>query len=195
MGSYSSKNTTSYYHQLDIRYLRQHGMLTPGRSFSLNWSRMGEVVGSLGVQVEFDRIILNYRHQRYGEDWKSYEYPIFLDHTPCHYGGTRSWFVCPSSICSRRVAVLHGGRLFACRHCHQLVYESQREAPWSRALTRLQKIRERLGGTGSMAEDFPGKPKGMHWRTYKCLCMEAGEAQNRSWSPLMIRMLATSVES
>jgi hypothetical protein len=41
-----------------------------------------------------------------------------------------------------------------------------------------------------MAEDFPGKPKGMHWRTYNSLCMEAGEAQNRSWSPLMIRMLA-----
>src|SRR2546430_188965 len=30
---------------------------------------------------EFDRVVLRYRHQRYGADWKDEEYPIFLDST------------------------------------------------------------------------------------------------------------------
>jgi hypothetical protein len=77
------------------------------------------------------------------------------------------------------VAVLYGANsIFACRYCYDLVYESQRERPDQRALTRAQAIRERLGGSGSMAEDFPGKRKGMHWKTYWRLCKEYEEADN-----------------
>ena len=60
------------------------------------------------------------------------------------------------------MAILYGGIIFACRHCHQLAYECQREPPHYRALNRAQAIREKLGGSGSMADPFPSKPKGMH---------------------------------
>jgi len=40
-----------------------------------------------------------------------------------------------------------------------------------------------------MAEDFPDKPKGMHWRTYDRLCREAEDAQNRSCPPWLIRQI------
>ena len=42
-----------------------------------------------------------------------------------------------------------------------------------RALAKAQAIRMKLGGSGSMAELFPLKPKGMHNRTYQRLRLEA----------------------
>ena len=36
-------------------------------------------------------------------------------------------------------------------------------------MLKAQRIRQRLGGDGSLGEPFPEKPKGMHWRTYERL--------------------------
>lgn len=187
MGRYSSKSTTSYHHQLDIRYLHSKGLLHPGARADLIWSRAGEVVGSIGIRAECHCVTLSYRHRDYDEDWKDEEYPVFLDSTHCNYGGERFWFLCPARGCLRRVAVLYSGSVFACRHCYQLVYDSQREQAYSRALSRAQTIRVKLGG--SPAGDFPDKPKGMHWRTYNRLCTEFEEAENRSWSPWLISQI------
>lgn len=118
------------------------------------------------------------------------EYQVQLEWTPCHYGGTRAWFRCPAAGCGRRVAVLYGGRIFACRHCHQLAYDSQNQTVHSRALGRTQAIRMKLGGSPSLLEDFPGKPKGMHWRTYYRLRAQADEAEDRSWPPWLLKMMA-----
>jgi hypothetical protein len=191
VGRHSTKNTTSYHRRLDIRLLRRKGFLQPQGWVSLNWLVNGEVVGSIEICSEFDRLILNYKHRRYGEEWKSEKYPVFLDRTHCNFGGERVWFRCPARGCSRRVAVLYLGSIFACRHCLDLAYDSQREAPHNRALSRVQAIREKLGGSGSTADDFPDKPKGMHWRTYDRLCMEAEEAQNRSWPPWLLKQFAS----
>ncbi len=190
MGRHSTKNTTSYHRRLDIRVLRRKGFLQFHGWMTLNWLVNGAVVGSIDICAEFDRLILNYRHRRYEEDWKSEEYPVFLDRTRCNYGGERVWFRCPARGCSRRVAVLYLSSIFACRHCLNLSYESQREAAHNRALSRVQAIREKLGGSGSTADDFPDKPKGMHWRTYSRLCMEAEEAQNQSWPPWLLKQIA-----
>jgi len=72
------------------------------------------------------------------------------------------------TYCGRQVTKLyHAGRLFACRHCSRLAYASQQESAHFRGLWKAQKIRMRLGGSANMLEDFPEKPKGMHWRTYE----------------------------
>ena len=71
---------------------------------------------------------------------------------------------------------LYAGEVFACRHCHQLVYETQRLTGDCRALRRAQAIRIRLGGTGSITEEVPLRPKGMHRRTYDRLRAEADRA-------------------
>lgn len=36
-------------------------------------------------------------------------------------------------------------------------------------MARASAIRKRLGGSGSVDEAFPSRPKGMHWRTYQRL--------------------------
>lgn len=190
MGRYSSKNTTSSYRQIHIRDLQDKDFLQSCGWVSLNWSREGEVVASIRISAQYDHVVLSYRHQNYGEDWKSEEYPVFLNRTRCNYGGERIWFLCPARGCSRRVAILYGGSIFACRHCYQLAYDSQREQPYSRALSRAQAIRVKLGG--SPAGDFPDKPKGMHWRTYDRLCEEFEEAESRSWPPWLIRQVLNS---
>ena len=47
----------------------------------------------------------------------------------------------------------------------------------ARLLRKGQSIRMRLGGSPSIMELFPFKPKGMHWRTYERLRREAEEAE------------------
>jgi hypothetical protein len=48
-------------------------------------------------------------------------------------------------------------------------------------LNQAQSIRERLGGTASMYDPFPGKPKRMHWETYQELRWQHDDANAHSW--------------
>jgi hypothetical protein len=125
---------------------------------------------------------LQYTLTRTGE---RLDYRVELVSTSPHYGGLRWWFLCPLRGCPRRVRKLYStGKYYACRHCSQLNYQSQREDAMNRALSKAQAIRKRLGGSGSMIESFPPKPKGMRWRTYRRLrasseelwlmCLKAG---------------------
>ena len=58
-------------------------LLTPHQAFGWQWSRHGEVVASIRVRTERDRVILTYRHRSGGEDWKDENYPVYLDWTAC----------------------------------------------------------------------------------------------------------------
>src|SRR5262249_4975743 len=148
----------------------------------------GEEIGSIQVRHEWARVILCYRHRpRFSDEWTDEQYPVDIEWTPCHFGGERAWFRCPASGCGRRVAVLWGGGIFACRHCHNLAYESQNETAHSRALGKAQDIRRKLGG--DPCGDFPPKPKGMHWRTYWRWKRKEEEAEDRSWPPWLLRRL------
>ena len=102
--------------------------------------------------------------------------------TPCALGGRRPWFCCEArrngSYCGRRVALLYStGGGFACRHCHDLSYQSQSETPRLRSIRRVREIRMRLGAGFSFAEPFPDKPPGMHWKTYGRLLAAARDAE------------------
>jgi hypothetical protein len=166
---WNSKNTASEYLRLDIRRLQQKECLEPDRSFGWQWILNDKSYANVRIRSESDRIILSYRHRRRSEDWQSKEYPVLLTQTPCHFGGVRQWFLCPARGCGRRVAVLYCGEIFACRICHQLAYDSQREEPHNRALSRAQNLHVRLGGSAAVADGLPPKPKGMHCTTYEKL--------------------------
>jgi len=178
-GWQSGADTTEDYRSVDIRWLKREGLLKPGVSRKITWSRNGEVTGSINVQSEPGRILLDYRHRDYGGEWIPHRYPVNLDATPCHMGGARHWFLCPNRGCERRVAILYGGEFFACRHCYRLAYPSQRETPFERAARRADRIRDRLGWPGGILEGGGwGRPKGMHKRTYERLCREYDAQEN-----------------
>ncbi len=167
--SQCGKDATDDYRALDVRRWQRDGYLTPGRAFSWQWMRNREMVASIQVRTESDRVILSYRQRSGGGEWKDERYPVRLDWTPCTFGGRRAWFLCPAAGCRRRVAVLYGGGIFACRYCYGLAYRSQRESPDDRALRRADRIRARLGWEPGILNGDGGKPKGMRWRTFQRL--------------------------
>ena len=133
-----------------------------------------------------DAVKLTYTSRPGTEDAREVKYAVALTWTPCTYGGRRPWFICCGVVkgrpCGRRVAKLYaGGTYFLCRHCYDLTYQSCRESPMDRARERAQDIRLRLGGSASLVEPLPPKPKGMHRRTYDRLCNEAVQAELESW--------------
>jgi hypothetical protein len=182
---YGAMDATDDYLAVDVRRWQRDGLLTPDRAFGLQWTCNGETMASIHVVTEADRVILNYRHRSGGGEWKDERYPVRLAWTPCHYGRARAWFVCPAVGCGRRVAILYGGGIFACRHCYRLAYASQREGADDRALRRADTIRRRLGWKPGILNGLGDKPKGMHWRTFERLTSDHEAFAERSLAGMM----------
>ncbi len=179
--SQSGKETTSNMLALDVRRLQRDGLLTPGRAFGWDWLRNGKTTASIQIRTEANSVILSHRNRSNGSEREEMTYPVRLEWTGCNLGGQRAWFRCPVPGCGRRVAILYGGQVFACRHCHALAYECQRETAGDRAMRRADTIRRRLGWGAGIANPIGGKPKGMHWRTYGRLMKEYSAFANASW--------------
>jgi len=177
-----TKDTVDGLKSLDINWLQRHGHLTPGRSSGVSWTRNGEPSGNILLRAEADQVILEYRYRRNEGEWQEVTEPVSLTWTRCNYGGARPWFLCPRVGCGRRVGKLYaGGRYFLCSHCYDLTYESRREDRKGRLLLKAQNIRRRLGGSMSMADPFPDKPRGMHWSRYRRLMLKARQAELQMW--------------
>ncbi len=194
MGGYGSgpsrrrnSGTVEGCRSLDVRYLHSRGSLQPGLVLSMSWSntRTGLETASIGIRTYEDSIMLSYRYRRRNTDeWQGVEETVRLTWTRCNYGGQRPWFICPGIVnglyCGHRVAILYlAGQHYLCRHCYRLAYACQREGVADRALSKTQNIRIRLGGTGSLSDMFPWKPKYMRWTTYERMRFEAELAERR----------------
>jgi hypothetical protein len=149
--------------RLDVRILRQRCQLWPGARGTLYWANE-----MLDFIVRADHLLL------YSRTTESREavgpVTIWLDWTPCHYGGHRLWFLCPR--CARRVAALcRMGGWWRCRHCARLRYASQHQTYGARMVAQARKIRRRVGAGFNLTLPLLlwDKPKGMHWRTFERL--------------------------
>jgi hypothetical protein len=184
------RDTTSDLRSLDLKYLQREGLLTPGRSCSLTWTRLGQTEASISVRAEADRLVLNYRHQSGGNDWRPMECAVPLNWSTCDFGGRRAWLLCPADGCGRRVTRLYLGSAgnSACRHCYGLVYACQRESADDRATRRVDKIRERLGWEPGIMYGSGRKPKGMHWRTFERLEAQHDDFVAVSLGPTAVRL-------
>ena len=140
---------------IDIRdqHLRAH-IGRPGTCAAYRWHRGGRPLCNIDMWFHPDRVVLT----DVTDPARPRTESIFLTRTPCHYGGSRLWFECPS--CDRRCAKLYllGGR-FLCRRCHGLAYRSQLEASAERPRLIAQRIRRDLGGSPSWAHYFLPSPR------------------------------------
>jgi hypothetical protein len=177
-----TRNTVEGSRSLDINKLNKAGCLRPDHWGGWQWTRDGERVAWIELRRNGDLLRLSYRVQQPGEDWQDVEQATGIIWMPCRFGGARPHFICPGVMsgiaCGRRVTKLYGaGTYFLCRHCYRLVYASQREDRYDRALRQANNIRARLGGDPGTASLFPRRPKGMHERTYQCLRSKISSAE------------------
>lgn len=160
---FKNKTTTDEVNRIDIRFMRKQGFLKPYTSGVLQWTCRGVTRGSILFSSFEDHLRLSYRFKDKG-DWQSVEQRIDYDKTPCHFGGDRFWFCCPS--CNKRVALLYGqGSEFLCRLCCQLGYASQQEARRDNLINQKHKLGERIFEHYENGNGW-GKKKGMHWQTF-----------------------------
>ena len=182
---YDTKGTVDASKRLDIRYLKQHGMLRSGL-YNMSWSRRGEPSGSAAIRVvagESMTVIFSWRRDS-SEEWQPMEKIVRLAQTACAFGGSRSWFVCP--YCSRRVAlvILDAGHV-ACRHCLNLTYASCNEDAIDRSWRKRDKYKAKMGGDDKV---LYLKPKGMHQRTWQRLRHQYYEAEMQGWEKMDLRL-------
>ena len=120
------------------------------------------------VAPEAGGVRLHYSYQKQPVD----PYLVRWVSTTPHYGGQRYWWLCPS--CGRRCAYLYGGKIFACRTCHDLTYASAQSGDprRERVERRLRAIQRRLGSSGCACDPLPEKPPHMHHSTYLRLWWE-----------------------
>jgi hypothetical protein len=185
MGSYGStrwnhertRQSTDGLLSLDVRSLKRAGCLRPGAVHSWRWTRGrdGELAGDIVLRMDRagDCLTLDYRTRRYGEtEWTRHTQPVWLETTPCHYGGERVWFACPGCQ-SRRAVLFSAGGVFRCRVCHDLAYTSTREDEIERANRRIVTLQRKLKApAGCDLFHVPIRPVGMHSATYERLVSE-----------------------
>ncbi len=153
--SYSSRLTVEDCKSVSNSFLNRHNYFDGGiRSGGLNWSRNGENTGSIGFTVSIvegdEYIRFQYTHTNTSTGEKTnLNYKVYLESTPCNFGGHRWWFKCPSIkkgyVCGHRVGVLYlgDGMHFGCRHCYDLTYQSSQESHKFDSLYKM--LGQRLG--------------------------------------------------
>lgn len=171
------KDDVDRFRKLDVRWLQRNGCLDESGHVYFHDRRIGP--DAVTIEVHPGYLALTYRVQLPGEQQaRDIQSLVPLDWVACHFGGSRPWFICPNPECRRRVAILYVNVVFACRHCHRLAYQCQKETDDDRALRRANTIRRRLGWKPGTLNP-PGwhidpawhwyKPKGMHRETYSRL--------------------------
>jgi len=153
--------TTEDVQSIDIRWLKRNGFLNTHGVGILTWTSYGKTTASIRYTMADDRMTLNYS----GND-NPFNYSVMFDITPCHLGGYRKWFKCPS--CTRRCAVVYLSNLaFKCRKCARLPYLSTLQSDIERMIKQKHKLGYRIF-EGYDGEGF-WKKKHMQQKTFERL--------------------------
>ena len=132
------------YLALDIAVLRRRGLLQPGCSGTIAWSRGGERIGSASLFAASGSLRLSYQTTTSEGSAERIDERVEIWSTQTSLGGQRQWFRCPG--CHRRCRILYGGPRFRCRLCHGLRYESPVRKPRPAREPACPQDPRRLGG-------------------------------------------------
>lgn len=165
---YDKKTTLEEVKRVDVRHLKKIGVIGKSRAGKLSWSVNGRPSGAISYEATPEYIDLSFNYRRGpSEDWQPVEQRVYYARTECNYGGIRYWLLCPH--CKKRVGILCAAdKLFLCRHCYQIPYESQQQGRFDRVITQKHKLGHFI------FDDYQGgrgwkKKKGMHWKTFEKL--------------------------
>jgi len=140
---------------LSIRTLKKMGVFDDDSSdevFSIRWvNEFGEDAGMVSIIPQV-RVGGNGNKTSLRVDIEGFVtgQDISITTTPCYYGGVRYWLLCPAVVdgvlCEDRVERLYlppGGKLFGCRQCYGLTYEScQQSHKYDRVFDHLEGLDE-----------------------------------------------------
>jgi len=161
---WNTRDTTEDHKKIDIRLMKRKGWLRPGGVGSLIWKRDGEPCGDIRYQCYEDRLVLDYRYREGGADWEPVKQSVTITTTPCNYGHSRQWFLCPH--CGYRCALLYSAsRLFLCRKCYELPYASQMQGDLDRLVDQKHKLGKQIFEHYDYGDGWM-KKKGIHWKTF-----------------------------
>jgi len=147
--------------RIDVADLRRNRQLEPGYIGSYSGVPRGRFAGRIALLTSENKLDLDYE-----VGGRRLKCTVHLSRTPCNFGGSRVWFHCPVPTCGRRVRVLFGGDVFACRKCAELAYASTRDAAAERHVRRAGRIQRRLRWPEGIFRPFGQRPEGMHLNTY-----------------------------
>lgn len=147
--------------RIDLRVLRRLDLLKRRGPFRFAWSVAGEEVGSAVLEVFDERLTVRLHAQVAQGVWQPMTQSVRLEATPCRFGGSRLWAVCPA--CRGRVLALYWANArFACRGCQSVRYRSQGESARHRSIARFHALDDALSA---------GKPKWQRWSTFDALAV------------------------
>ncbi len=129
------------YLSISIYRLRAIGFLKGDRHAELLWNdgEAGKVNILIRINHERPFFRLDYKHRKYGGEWKDAQNQVQLEKTSCNFGGFRWWMRCP--LCKKRCARIYFERGYvACRKCLGLFYKSQMIPKRSRIYKKLADI-------------------------------------------------------
>lgn len=174
--------------RLDLRPLVRDGLLRVGRVLQLEWGEQDSPQARADLHFVDESHVEIASKWRVAGEWLRRTYELEIERTRCHLGGTRPWWVCPAIGCGRRVAVLYGRGVFACRHCYRLAYRSQRQQHEDRAFRTADRIRAKLGWSPGIAYGHGPKPARMHWVTFFDLLRKYDRAVAAAMGPASERL-------
>lgn len=158
--------------------MKKAGHTIDGHIGLWGWYSGGKLQSAIEITTEKQLMIL-----KYSVGGQSFNYPIQLQVTPCHYGGSRYWFTCPN--CDGRVATLFitSNLLFQCRKCQKLNYTSQQDTKLNATRYVMCKLRNKLDwryDNAWMKPVYKIKPKGMHQTTFDKLVDRHDKLEDRA---------------
>jgi hypothetical protein len=130
---------------IDVMEWNRRGLMESGEVICWHFQSEAKDVLFMTIDVERNRVVLRFDYLASDKNLKKIELPVWLDWSPCRFGGKRVWFRCPGVPCGRsRVAILYKADVgFVCRKCCGLSYLSQRTNRSNRDLQAWKRERRK----------------------------------------------------